>query len=293
MEVLLISLMILLYTLQSFVCKIYADNYPGKSENSSLVYSIFIGVIVAISTLVITGFSFKASGITWLLGLINSVILFGYNFFLIGASQIGAYSIVMASSIAGGILIPTFVSLFFMGGHVGLITWVCIVAIVLATFLICRKPTSEGRFTLRFGLLCLGLCFCNGMYGSLLNIQQDACNTMERNEMIAITFFFSAVIGLLYLIFHEKGKVLQPMKQTKKSMIVLLLCGLISTAAIHTLTYVLPLVNVTVLYSFDNAGVLVLSMVCSALFFKEKYRLSNVFGGALMCVSLFCISWFQ
>ena len=57
MSILLVFLMILLYTFQSSFCNMYARHYPGDKKNSSAVYSVFYGIIVAAVTFVIAGFS--------------------------------------------------------------------------------------------------------------------------------------------------------------------------------------------------------------------------------------------
>ncbi len=293
MSALLIAFLILLYTLQSFFCKLYSDRYPGEERHSTFVYSLFSGLMIAFFTFAVGGFFFRASSLTLVLALFNSLVLFGYNFFLIRASLCGPYSILMAFSLSGGILIPTFVSLLFLEQQVNPIGWVSIIGIITATYLICNKGKSDTRPTLRFFLLCGGLFLCNGLYGAFLNLQQAKVGEGEREEMIVLTFLFSALLAAAALLVRTKGRVLAPCKQTRVSLLLLLLCGVVSAAAVNTLTFIIPLVDTAILYSFDNAGVLLLSLVCSAIFLREKLKPLNLAGAALMCVSLFCLSWFQ
>ena len=52
-------------------------------------------------------------------------------------------------------------------------------------------------------------------------------------------------------------------------------------------------IDTTLVYTFDNAGVLLLSAVASAIFFKEKLSRSNVIGCIIMSLGLICMSQYQ
>lgn len=80
------------------------------------------------------------------------------------------------------------------------------------------------------------------------------------------------------------------MAQSKKSFIYLLSCSVIIALAINLMVYILPLLNITVLYTFNNAGVLLLSVLFSCIFFKEKLSVLNWIGCTAMCLALIGIS---
>ena len=105
MEALLIIAIVLLYTTQSLFCRLYTERYPGKPEMASPVFTVVSGLIIAAVTFAVAGFSFSAHWITLLLGIGNALVLFGYNSFLIRASQLGSYAIMMVFSVAGGIIL--------------------------------------------------------------------------------------------------------------------------------------------------------------------------------------------
>ena len=46
----------------------------------------------------------------------------------------------------------------------------------------------------------------------------------------------------------------------------------------------------TIVYTFDNAGVLLLSAIASAVFFKEKLSKLNVIGCIIMSLGLICMA---
>ena len=45
-------------------------------------------------------------------------------------------------------------------------------------------------------------------------------------------------------------------------------------------------------YTFDNAGVMVASVLASVIFLKEKLSLKNIIGCVIMCTALICFAVF-
>ena len=304
----LIAFIVLLYTFQSFLCKKYSDNYPGEPDTASPVFTVVSGITVAVISLAVSGFSFSAGWLTLLFALINGIALFGYNMFLIKASQCGSYSVLMVCNLAGGIILPSAVAIICFGDKLSLIQVISVIAIFAAVYMISlKKPQttaeSGGAGEMQdascaqsssklFPVFCLLLGICNGTYGSLLDAQQRLLGTSEREEMVALTYLFAVLFSACALGFKKKKAFLSTFKQTKASLIFLIACSLIVATAVNLLVYLIPLVNITVLYTFDNAGVMLLSVIFSCVFFKEKLSVTNIIGCAIMCAAFVCLSWF-
>ena len=298
----LIAFIVLLYTFQSFLCKKYSDNYPGDPDTASPVFTVVSGLTVAVISLAVSGFSFKAGWLTLLFALINGIALFGYNMFLIKASQCGSYSVLMVCNLAGGIILPSIVAILCFGDTLSLIQVLSVLAIFAAVYMISlKKPQAEGEngdagapqtSSKLFPVFCLLLAVCNGTYGSLLDAQQRLLGTAEREEMVALTYLFAVLFSACALGLKKRKDFLVSFKQTKTSLIFLIACSLIVATAVNLLVYLIPLVNITVLYTFDNAGVMLLSVIFSCVFFKEKLSVTNIIGCAIMCAAFVCLSWF-
>lgn len=288
---LLIAAMILLYTAQSLLCKKYSDNYPGKAHMASPVFTIVSGFTVVIVSFLVSGFSFSAAPLTLLLGAVNAVTLFGYNHALIKASQLGPYSVVMTFSIAGGISVPAIVAYFAFGDTLSPIKIISILVVFISVYLISHK-TEDSATNKKFFLSCLLLGVCNGAYGVFLDVQQRLTGSGEKEEMVALTYGVAVVISLISLFITDRKEVIPAMKQTKKSLFFLIACSLVVAGAINLLVYIIPHVNVTILYTLDNAGVLLLSVLFSCMFFKEKLSPLNIVGCVTMCAALVCVSLF-
>ena len=292
--VLLIALVILLYTLQSLFTRMYTDYYPGDKGLTTPVFAVVCGLIVAVVSFIFSGFSFYCGWLTVLLGVINAVVLYGYDAFIIKASGTGPYSILMTFSLTGGIVVPAIV-----GWVSGGFSWIQLVSILIifASVLMISKKEEEAenkeehkKHRAFFLIICTLLGLANGLYGVLLNTQQELTGVAEKEEMVAITFIGAAVISMVQLIVKEKKNTFKAFRQTKLSLTFLLLSAAVSAFAINALVIALEGVNETIVYTFDNAGVLLLSAIASAVFFKEKLSKLNIAGCILISVGLACMA---
>ncbi len=291
--VLVIALVILLYTMQSLFTRLFTDKYPGDKSLTTPVFAVVCGLIVTVVSFCFSGFSFHFSGLTVLLGVINAAVLYCYDATIIKASGSGPYSTLMAFSISGGIILPALV-LWFTDGFLWM-QLVSIIAIFGSVLLICQKEGEEKTEEYKknnkiFLITCTLLGVSNGIYGVLLSLQQSMTGVEEKEEMVVITFMGAALISLVQIIVKEKKKTLAAFRQNKLSLSFLLVASVVSALAINALVIALDGINQTVVYTFDNAGVLMLSAVASAVFFKEKLSVKNIVGCIIACIGLACMT---
>ena len=306
MIVIIIALVILLYTMQSFFTRLYTEHYPGKQSLTTPVFAVVCGLIVTVVSFIFSGFSFSCGWLTLLLGLCNAVVLYGYDAFIIKASGTGPYSILMTFSLTGGIVIPALVSWVSDAESFSLVQLAAILVIFASVFMITTKKEEvenkeeQKKHRLFFLIICTLLGLANGLYGVLLVLQQNLTGTFdaggslvgapEKEEMVVITFVGAALISLVQLFIKEKKNALQAFKQTKLSLTFLLLAAAVSALAINALVIALEGVDETVVYTFDNAGVLLLSAIASAVFFKEKLSKMNIIGCIIAALGLACMT---
>ena len=295
-----VILLVLLYTAQSFFTKLYTDRYPGRPDMASSVLTVVSGISVALITFLcfeLCSFTFNPWCI--LIGVLNAVALYGYNYFIVKASQSGPYSILMMFSLAGGIIIPIVASLI-MGWDEAwntpfrvAVNLVSIVSIISAVYMVSHRPDESGdkkKITLGFILCCLGLAVCNGTYGIFLTLQQQtvaAGGEGNRGEMIITTFVTAALLSFVIGLVKEKGKpFFASFKQTKGSAVFLAATSIVFALAINLIVIIIPYFDTTILYTIDNSSVLIMSVLISWLFFKERLTRLNVVGIVIMCAAL-------
>lgn len=285
MTYLLMGVVVLLYTAQSFLTRLFSAEYPGDPRHASPVFSVVSGATVVVVSLFMCGFHFVASPLTWLLGIINGFALLLYNTTIIKASQTGPYSVLMVFSIAGGIIIPTLVGAIAFRDTLTPLKVICILVVLVSVYLISDKDSRTEKkrgFWLAVSLLAIG----NGAFGSLLDVQQRVTAVAQKEEMVAITFAVCSICSLAMLLFEQKKNFPTVMKQSRRSLVLLSVASLVVAGAIHILTVVIGKIDLAVLYTFYNSAVLMLSVLCSYLFLGEKLSLKNIIGCVMMCVAL-------
>ncbi len=293
-----IILMFVLYALQSFTCKLYSDNYPGRESLSSPVFTIVSGLTVSVVSFVyaLSG-GFELSFATTGLAIFNALALVLYNASLIKASANGPYSVLMIFLIAGGIILPTVSSIFFDENEN--LTWVKLISIaviLISVYLVSNKGKETYGNKKTFFLACFCLALGNGAYGSLINVQQKLSGVAEKEEMIALSYLFAVIISAIMLATQEKKQFFSAFRQSRKSCFFLILCSVITALAIQVMAYLFSIsgkdqfFDISILTTLDNAGTFLLSTALSCIFFKEKLTFKNVVGIILMCAAAICIS---
>lgn len=291
MGYLLILLMILIYTCQTFFCKLYSDRYPGRSDMTSVVFSVVSASVVALVTFAFAGFQFHPKPLTVLLGVINAAIIFSYNSVLIATSRRGPYSIVSVFNAAGGILMPIVVALIFKDfNHY---KWFVIAFILFAVYLVTSKKNDNATpVTRSFLFLCPLLAAVNGSYGAMLDLQQRLTGEGDKDEMLVITYLGVVIASVAIGFFKRRVAFIGDFKQTKLSLAFMLISAACTATAANLLVVLLSggLVDSTTLLTFKQSGILVFSVLASCIFLKEKISIKNILGIVLMCGCLVTLS---
>ena len=289
MEYFYIFVLILLYTGQSFFCKLYTEKYPGDSDATTPVFSVASGLITAASAFVFalcTGFHWNWQIVV--MGLVNSIVLAVYNFSMVKASERGPYTIQMTLMLSGGIILPALFS-YVYGGGLKPLGWL-FVAIIAVSILLVSKKKGEGLFSgsWQFWAFCIALFVFNGLYGAIMAHQGAySVTTNSKNELIVCTFGFSALINICLGFYQRKSKFVSDFKQSGVSLISLLLSSAFTASAVILLTVLINSgMSTDILFTFDNAGVLLFSVLFSFIVFKEKLSWINLVGCATMAFGL-------
>ncbi len=290
-KALLMLLMILLYSFQSFFCKKYTDCYPGQANMASPVFTAVSGITVAFISICFMGFRFEASRITLLLGLMNAAAITGYNYFMVKCSQSGPYTILMVFAIAGDIIVPTLAALIGFAVRMSWLKWIGVFVVIGGVYLASyRKNKGSVNFKV-FIPSCIGLALCNGAYAALADIQQRLSGKAEKEELVCITYFVAALVSFIMIMIRQKGSV-SCFKQSKLSLTFLVITSVIVGLAINLLVIVLAILkDVTLLHTVNDAGILIVSAILSLIFLKEKITKLNVAGYLVMCAAVVLVTF--
>ena len=140
-------------------------------------------------------------------------------------------------------------------------------------------------------VICFLLFLSNGLYAAVMNIQTTVMGGAERTEMLTILFLTSALIVAGTQLVKGRGhEMIQGFKMGKKAALFLLICCASATAAANLLMYNLTQMEASILYTIDNGGVLVLSVLYSLILFKERPRWEQWLGIAMALTSIVLIN---
>ncbi len=288
--ILVLAFLIFISTMQSILMRYFSANYPGREDLASPVFTVFSGFVAAFVSLAFAGFSFSPQPLTILLGLCNAVALVVFNNAILRASVLGPYSITTVFMILGGIILPAVVAIFFGDGF-NPIKFLCIGVIIFSVWLIARKPGETYQNKAAFFIACFFLAASNGVYGALLDAQQRLTTIADKEEMLVVSYFFAALISLIMLLAKEKKNTLAGFYQSKKSLFFFIAASLVVALNIQLVTFSLSLMDVTILYTFDNSCVFLLSVLFSCVFLKEKLSKYNIIGCITLCMALVCVTF--
>ena len=289
---LMVFLMIMCFSFQSLFTRLYSANYAGKdAAKATPVFSVCYGLFIAAASFLLGGMSFAPSWQTWGLGLLNAFMLILYNTSMIEAGNRGSYSFLMVSSMFGGILVPMFIGVCFLGESLKGLQIVAVVLMLVALVLMNLRTISFKGASKAYYLWCIALFFANGLYGAIQNLQAQVMNGAERTEMLTILYACSALTVIIPELVRGKGKELKAgFKMGKKAALFLLITCLSATAAANLLLYILTLMESSVLYTIDSGAVLVVSILYSLILFKEKPNWEQVIGMVVAVASIVLIN---
>ena len=277
------------YTGQTFFNKLFSVSYSGPGSAATPVYAVLYGLLVSIVTLSLTHFKLAPSPGTVLLGCVNGIVLFLYNLGMIQASRTGPYAFHSIVMLFGSIVVCLVFSAAYWGDRLTLAQMAGI-AVMLAAFVVFNcggidfHSIKKGYF-----FWVISLFFTNGFYGVFMDVQQRIYAS-ERNEMIIITFFSSAVVSLLYLIITQKGQAPQAFRRGKAAWGFAVGSGLCAAFAVYTLMVLLAYIPSYILYTINNGSILILSALLCRIVLKERMTKMTIAGIALSVFGIVLLS---
>ena len=286
MEILVITAVVLFATGQSLFCRMYPSAQNGRG---AVQFSVLYAFLAGVCTLAIGGFRYAPSGTTLLLGALNAVMLLTYNIAMVHAGNLGSFAFLMIGVLSGGILVPMAYDLLFLGTRLN--AWqIAAVAMMLVSFVMMNRDGLSGKKSGAY-LAWVGVLFLvNGLYGTLMGLQQNAMEFTQRSEMIVTTYLGTAVIGTLFSLVRERGEFFRGFRMSGRAAAFLGASALCCTGSVNLLLYAMKLVRLTVLNVTVNGGVLVISAGLAYFVFREKMTAWKIAGIGLAAVSVILLS---
>ena len=185
----------------------------------------------------------------------------------------------------GGIFVPLLYVSLSTGEFPSAIQCVAIVSMIVACILMNIENIKLGGAKISYYVFCLLLFVFNGLYGTLLKAQEQY-NASESQEMVIVSYGLMGVVAFVQLLTKEKSDTFKAFKFNAKCVLYLALFLVISGLAVNVLVLLLGYLDVAVLYTVDNGGVMMLSAIYSITLFKEKATPLKIIGIVIAVISL-------
>lgn len=225
---------------------------------------------------------------TLMFALIYGVLLIFAQWFYTIA--LGAGNTALCSTVYSlGFIIPTLSGAIFWSEAFSLLDLIGICCAVAAIFCSGGAPKKKENSDKKYFIPLVVSMLSSGGLGVMQKIQQKSDVSNERTEFLIIAFALAAIFSFFVSLFANKERT------AKESMgafwtaagvgVAFGACNLLNTA----LAGMLPS---TVFFPTLNIGVIVLTMLCSVIFFKERMRKKEILVLSLGGVSILLLNIF-
>ena len=279
------------YSINGIFVKYFSTRFKGDERDSGSVYSIMLGLIIALTTWCSIGFSLKMSYITLILSLVNCIGLLVHNTFIVKAMSKGPYSLISIFCMAGGIIMPLFVT---MLAFFDIPLWYHFVGM--------------GIMFVAFGLLCIGdgdtnisdkkkyfiylvvLFLANGLCAVGYSLEKRLENSMYKQELIVVVNLLSAIIAFAMLLARKRTKTFGVFKQSRGFYLFMVLACVSLALGNNLQVFSIVDVSESVAFTAKNGSSIVISALLSLILFKEKIKAKKWIAIGIAVISIFLLA---
>ncbi|MCR4720079.1 MAG: EamA family transporter [Firmicutes bacterium] len=261
--------------------KVYQLN-QGNSQETGIVFNFLVGIVGFLIYFGICGFKISITPFSLILAILLAVFIGLYTIIGFKIMSIGSIAVYTVFLMLGGMILPYFYGVIFLGEGV---TLTKIIALLLMTAaIILQRDVSNNKGKAVFYLLCVLVFIINGAVSIVSKMHQIdlGYKTVSENEFVALKNAARAVMFGGMLPFIKKGK--WTMLSIKPKMyIVIALTGLFSNTA-----YLLQLIcaahlPATVQFPITTGGTIIFTALAGVACFGEKLEKRQV-AGLIICL---------
>ena len=270
---------------QFAVVKLYQAKV-GNGLITSLLFSLFSGIIASILFFCFCGFKVAVNLFAFLTATGGILCIVGYTVIGMKMMSIGRITVYTMFLMLGGMFVPFLYGVIFLGEPITFLKIAGIALLVVALLLPVFKKNEEKNSNIKlFTILGIVVFLLNGMVGVFNKIHQvspNAISTFEfcywQNSISVI--IISAVLPVCALSKKEMGMVFANTKKAVQVWWLIFLFAVASQAGGILQLFAAKTIEASVMFPIVTGGVMVITALFGAIFFKEKIDLN-------ICISLF------
>ena len=267
------------------------NSYAKKSESTIgstfLFNAMSYGTAAAIALIGMLVSSETISLTTVLCAFFYAMIVISLQTISIAAMRVGAMS-TTSICVMYGMIIPSVAGPIFWKEPIGILQMAGILMMIASLWLIKGKaPTEEKGISKRWMLLAIFAFVFSGMAGVMEKIHQSTEARAERMSFVLIACAFMFVFSIIARLITRKKNEKNSTKSTA-SLAALsgLVIGLYSTVNL-TLSGKL---DSMIYYPIANGGAMLLTVLVSAIVFKERFDKQKITGTIIGLLGILCLS---
>ena len=261
--------------------KVYQLN-QGNSQETGIVFNFLVGIVGFLIYFGICGFKISITPFSLILAILLAVFIGLYTIIGFKIMSIGSMAVYTVFLMLGGMILPYFYGVIFLGEGV---TLTKIIALLLMTAaIILQRDIGGNKGKALFYLLCVLVFILNGLTSIVSKMHQIdlGYKTVSENEFVVLKNAARTVMfgGMLPFIKNGKGAMLSI---KPKMYIIIALTGLFSNTA-----YLLQLIcaarlPATVQFPITTGGTIIFTALAGLACFGEKLEKRQV-AGLVICL---------
>ena len=283
----LLLLSIILTVCKSSLYNVYAQKSEPTIEATFRFNAVSYGVAAAIALIGMLARLGRISLVTVLCAFFYAAIVISLQTVSITAMRVGAMS-TTAICVMYGMIIPSVAGPIFWREPIGILQIVGILMMIGSLWLLKGKaPKEEKRASKKWIVLAAVAFLCSGMAGVMEKIHQSTEAAAERLPFVFVACAFMFVFSVAAsLITREKGAQGQKASTVSLAAVSGAVIGFYSTVNL----VLAGKLDSMIYYPIANGGAMLLTVLVSAVAFKERFDRAKIAAAALGLLGILCLS---
>jgi len=285
-----IYLLFVLLALMSATAKMLQKQFTNLSRNveqAKNVYMLVVSLIAMVFFASMAGWDLRINGLTFVYAVLLAVLSILANLMLLKAMDYADIVTISVYASAGAIVIPFLFGVLFFKEEVSICKIISFFLLLLIVILPLLKREGKERMNF-FGYFYSMMLFLEaGGSVMLIKFYSRAESVMNNNVLCFWANVLMLPFVLVMALKTERHSLLYSIKQLSRSTYaVAALSVVVSNASTLLSMYVVGKINLTVYTLLQNPLSLILTALCSWLFFKEKINRQVAFNIVVSMIAL-------
>lgn len=282
MNTLLLIIVIIMAPMQSFVKRLFTDKLKGDGTFTFSTILTFVTMLFFVFS-IRKGFFFDKAILPYSVGFAAAYV--GATVFAVLAVLYGSLSLTVLM-ISYSSIIPAIYGIIFCGEKVTLNLIIGLILLVISLYLI-NFNKEDIKFSVKWLVFVILATVSNGMCSTVQKMSVTKFEGLYSNEFMIIALLIGTIITFIIAICSERKKVLE---FAKKSALYALLAGICDGVVNILVLYLNQKISASIMFPLISVGGIVLTVLVSGLFLKEKLSKRQNIGIAIGAVSILFLS---